>query len=177
MAMLIRALGEDDAAAYRELRVRALREHPEAFGRTPEEVDPVDAIARRLAENLGPDADFLLGAFDGRALVAASGCHREEGVKHRHIGYIWGVYVAPEARRTGLGRRIFEATVERGRAWPDLEQLWLEVTTVNAAARALYLSCGFQSIAVKTGSLKVGDRYYDEEFMVLHLRGPGVAAG
>jgi hypothetical protein len=36
--MLIRPLGPDDAAAFRALRVRALREHPEAFGRTPEEV-------------------------------------------------------------------------------------------------------------------------------------------
>jgi len=35
----IRPLEPADATAFRVLRVRALREHPEAFGRTPDEVE------------------------------------------------------------------------------------------------------------------------------------------
>jgi len=98
-----------------------------------------------------------------------AGCHRESAVKHRHGAHIWGVYVAPEHRRTGLGRRLFIATIDRARTWPDLESLWLDVTTVNEGARALYASCGFRTAGTKPRSLKVGDRYYDEELMVLDL--------
>ena len=42
--MLTRVLTAADASDFRALRIRALREHPEAFGRTPEEVQPVAAI-------------------------------------------------------------------------------------------------------------------------------------
>jgi ribosomal protein S18 acetylase RimI-like enzyme len=167
--MLIRALTPADAPAFRALRVRALRDHPEAFGRTPEEVDAVEVIAERFRRDAGSDLDFALGMFEGEALVGMAGCHRENAVKHRHVAYIWGVYVAPEHRRTGLGRRLFVAAVARARTWPDLEFLWLDVTTVNEGARALYASCGFRTAGTKPRSLKVGDRYYDEELMILDL--------
>ncbi len=167
--MLIRALTPADAPAFRDLRVRALRDHPEAFGRTPEEVDTVEVIAERFRLDAGSDHDFALGAFAGETLVGVAGCHRESAVKHRHRAHIWGVYVAPEHRRTGLGRRLFTATIDRARSWPDLEALWLDVTTVNEAARALYASCGFRPAGTRPRSLKVGDRYYDEELMVLDL--------
>ncbi len=175
--MLIRVIGPDDAATFRELRVRALREHPEAFGRTPEEVDSVEVLAARFQRAAGSDLDFTLGAFDGDALVAVAGCHREPLAKHRHVAYVWGVYVIPERRGTGLGRAIFQAVVERASTWPDLEQLWLDVTTTNENARALYASCGFRSIGVKARSLRVGAHlYYDEELMALDVRARDASA-
>lgn len=62
--MMIRALGQADAAAYRALRVRALRDHPEAFGRTPDEIEDAEALAERFAR-ASAELDFVLGAFDG----------------------------------------------------------------------------------------------------------------
>jgi hypothetical protein len=47
---MIRVLGPDDAAAFHDIRLRAVREHPEAFGGTPEEVDSVEAWAKRLVK-------------------------------------------------------------------------------------------------------------------------------
>jgi ribosomal protein S18 acetylase RimI-like enzyme len=167
----IRPLGPADARAFRELRVRALRDHPEAFGRTPEEVDSVEMLAERLRADAGSDVDFILGAFDGETLVGAVGCRRERLVKHRHTATIWGVYVTPDHRGTGLRRRLIVAAVARARTWRDLESLWLDVTTTNHGARALYASCGFRTVGIKPRTLKVGDRYHDEELMVLELWG------
>jgi len=166
---MIRPLGPDDAAAFRAVRMRALAEHPEAFGRTPAEVPGVQVLAEQVRQYAGSDVDFLLGAFDGAALVGTVGGHRERAVKQRHVAYIWGVYVAPERRRAGLGRELTLAAIARARAWPDVEFLWLDVTTTNRGARALYASCGFAGAAVKPRSLKVDGRYYDEELMVLDL--------
>ena len=168
--MLVRVLGPTDAAAFRALRIRALREHPEAFARTPEEVDSVEAWTERLGVHAGSDVDFLLGAFDVDALVGTAGCHRDRGAKQRHIGYVWGMYVVPEQRGKGLGRQLLLAALERARAWPDVEQVWLDVTIGNAGARALYASCGFRSIAVKPRALKVGGHYHDEELMALEVK-------
>jgi ribosomal protein S18 acetylase RimI-like enzyme len=169
--MTIRPLGPADAPAYRAQRVRALRDHPEAFGRSPEEVDSVEAWAEHFRADADSDVDFILGAFDGNTLVGVAGCRRERLVKHRHTAYIWGMYVAPEHRGTGLGRRLFVAAVARARTWPDLDSLWLDVTTTNHGARALYASCGFRTVGIKLRTLKVGDRYYDEELMMLDLGG------
>jgi ribosomal protein S18 acetylase RimI-like enzyme len=167
--MLIRPLAPSDASAFRALRIRALIDHPEAFGRTAQEVDSVEVWTERLRVDAGSELDCLLGAFESDRLVGIAGCHRERAVKQRHVAHIWGVYVVPEHRRTGLGRRIFAAALDRARTWPGLEQIWLDVTTVNTGARALYASYGFTSIAIKPRSLKVGDRYYDEELMALSL--------
>src|SRR5262245_36811695 len=168
--MVVRLLAAADAAAFRTQRVRALREHPEAFGRTPEEVDSVEVWTERLRIDAQSHLDFLLGAFEGDTLVGTVGCHRDRGAKHRHIAYVWGMYVVPEQRGKGLGRRLLLAALDRIRAWRDVEEVWLDVTIGNAAARALYASCGFKSIAIKPRALKVGEHYHDEELMALPLK-------
>jgi RimJ/RimL family protein N-acetyltransferase len=169
----IRPLDAADAPVFHQLRLCALRDHPDAFGRAPEEMEPVEVWAERLRVDAGPDVDFVLGAFDGDTLVGVAGCRRERWVKHRHMAIIWGMYVAPAQRGTGLGRRLLMAAVDRARTWPSLESLWLDVTTTNRGARALYASCGFRSIAVRPRTLKVGDHRYDEELMVLELHPTG----
>jgi ribosomal protein S18 acetylase RimI-like enzyme len=166
--VLIRAVGPADAVTFRAVRLRALRDHPEAFGRAPEEIDGVEVLAECFAR-ASAELDFVLGAFDGDALVGMIGCHREPLVKHRHTAYIWGVYVVPERRGAGLGGRLLDVCLGRAREWPDLDSVWLEVTTTNRDARALYASRGFKSVAIKPRTLKVGDRYHDEELMSLQL--------
>ncbi len=135
--------------------------------------------AEHFRADANSDVDFVLGAFDGDTLVGAAGCRRERLVKHRHTAYIWGMYVAPGHRGTGFGRRLLITAVARARTWRDLESLWLDVTTTNAGARALYASCGFRTVAIRPRTLQVGDRYYDEELMVLDVdgRAPESAAG
>jgi len=165
--MIARVLREADAPAFYALRQRALREHPEAFGMSPEEVGPVEVVAERFRTETA--SSFVVGAFDP-GLVGIVGCVRERGVKQRHVAMIWGMYVAPEARGGGVGRRLLAAVIEQARRWPDLEQLCLDVVTVQTEARALYQSCGFEVVGLKRRRVKVADRYYDEEHMELPLR-------
>jgi len=164
----MRPLTAADAEAYRAVRVRALTEHPEFFGRAIEEVETLAEIAERLAPGSDGQERFVLGAFE-EALVGITGCARDRGLKHRHKGMIWGMYVLPAARGHGLGRRLLLDAIARARGWPGLEQLVLGVATHNEPARALYRSCGFEVFGVERRALKVGARYVDEERMVLRL--------
>lgn len=169
--MDIRQLFEADTEIYQALRLRGLREHPDAFGSSYEEEAPrsLDVVAERLR----PIGDnFVLGAWESETLVGTVGFWRENHVKTRHKGGIWGVYVVPEARGAGVGRALMEAALVRVRSLSGLERVNLEVAANNLAARALYLSMGFVPFGTEPHALKVDGRYVDEELMVLPLLDP-----
>ena len=167
-ALETRLLTEADAEVYRRVRLRALREHPEFFGRAYEEAETLEETVEQLRTRHAGRESFILGAFEAE-LVGITSCSRDRGVKHRHKALIWGMYVAPEARGHGIGRTLLREAIRRARAWPGLEQIVLGVATHNEAARALYRSCGFEVFGVERRALKVGARYVDEEHMVLRL--------
>ena len=166
--MDIRELTAADAEIFRELRLRALQEEPEAFGSSWEEENarPLEqTVARLRAEGM-----TAFGAFDADGnLVGMVRLFRHDGAKVRHKADIISMYVAPEVRGRGVGRMLMEAAIERARATPDVEQLLLAVNVTNAPARNLYLSLGFEPFGREPLALKLGDRYYDEEMMVLFL--------
>lgn len=171
----IRALTIADAAAYRTCRLRALRDHPEAFGMSYEEeaARPIERTIDRIKREWNGLDNFMLGAFNGVDLIGTAHFHRDQYVKSRHIGYVTAMYVAPEARGQRVGRRLMTALIDRTRRIDDLEQIHLSVTTINTAARNLYRSLGFQSYGVERRAIKWQEQYYDLDLMVLWLDMPG----
>jgi len=161
---LIRVVTEADVDGFRALRLRALAEEPESFGASAEDFAAMAMpdVAARLRTT--GDA-FVLGAFLPD-LAGMVGFAREGGQKRTHKGFIWGMYVAPEARGQGVGRALMTDALTRAAALPGLEQIHLGVVTTNAAARALYRSLGFSAYGTERRALKVGDRYVDEELMI-----------
>ena len=169
--MTIRPLGPADAPAYRAQRLRALRDHPEAFGRTPEEVDAVEVWANTSARNPTPTATSSSAPSTATRSPAspAAAASAPSSIATRRTS---GACTSPPSIAAPVSaRRLFVAAVTRARTWPDLDSLWLNVTTTNHGARALYASCGFRTVGIKPRTLKVGDRYYDEELMMLDLGG------
>jgi RimJ/RimL family protein N-acetyltransferase len=130
---------------------------------------PLEAVATRLAAD--PATSVVLAAAPAPAapLVGVVGCYRESGRKRRHVGVVWGMFVAPEARGRGLGHALLSALVARARSWPELEQLTLTVVPENAAARALYLRHGFRPVGLAPRALRDELRHYDLESFWLPL--------
>ena len=80
--------------------------------------------------------------------------------------------VAPEARRTGLGRALTQAFAARASAL-HAEAAFLEVAADNVAARTLYRSCGWLEAGLRR-------RYYgpDVDGIVMRLPlGPAQEGG
>ena len=164
--MEIRFLTADDAAEWLRLRVEALERDPEAFGASLEEYQSLDIeeVKRRLWSSA--DA-FVAGAFENGQMLGMGGFFREKGPKTRHKGCIWGVYVTPVARGKRLGRRMMEMLLERGRGVQGVKQILISVAITQAAAMNLYRSLGFEPYGREPRALKIGDRFIDEEHMVL----------
>jgi GNAT superfamily N-acetyltransferase len=167
--VVIRRLVAGDASLYWQTRNQGLKEFPDAFTTSYEEgvATPPEKLSARFGGN---NDDFVLGAFaeDG-ALLGTAGFTRESRVKQRHKGLIIGMYVTPVARGTGLGKRLLLALIEEARRIDGLEQLLLTVTHSNDAARNLYLRAGFVSFGVEPRAIRVGESYFDKEFMWLDL--------
>jgi RimJ/RimL family protein N-acetyltransferase len=164
-------LDENDAESFRALRLRALQESPEAFGSSYEETaaQSLASMARRLRTDPEAPHDFYLGAFDP-AIIGMIGFQRETRRKTQHTGTIRSLYVAAHARGRGVGHALLERGIAEARLQPGLEQLFLAVVSTNEAARRLYAAHGFTVYGVEPHALKLDDRYYDEDLMVLRLR-------
>jgi ribosomal protein S18 acetylase RimI-like enzyme len=170
----IRPLAQDDAAAFRAIWLRALREHPEAFGASWEEERerPVEAFAARLRDELGSAERYALGAFAGATLLGIITFQRWPLVKFRHSAQLSGMYVTPEARGRGVGRQLLDQVVARARRLEGLDQIKLAVVAANDAARALYRSIGVVSYGVEPAGLKWNGQRFDLDRMALELSDP-----
>lgn len=163
----IRALGKSDLEEFWQLRLRALKEEPESFAASYEEsVEMLPADIEKRLEN--SNNAFVLGAFTPK-LAGMIGFYRRQGLKVKHKGVIWGMYVAPESRTQGLGKALILSTVELASKFGDVEELLLTVGAQNKSAHRLYSACGFKSYSVEPGALKLGDRYFNDEWMALKL--------
>ncbi len=168
--MEIQPLTEADAAAFWAVRLRAVREHPEAFGWSFDELR--DTPPETVTSNFHSDwvvGGFMLGAFEGGRIVGTLGLRRSQPEKQRHKGTIRPVYVAPEVRGRGVAASLLAEAIRRARELPDLEVLELSVGVTNDRARRLYAAFGFEEYGVEQWALKVGDRYVDEVLMTLRL--------
>ncbi len=152
-----------DAVLYRDIRLEALRTNPEAFGSTfeIEDAQPLTWFSAGLASST------LLGAFRDAQLLAIAGFAIQQGPKKAHKGFIWGMYVRPDARRAGIGRRLIEAILDLARHHVELVQL--TVVRENEQARHLYASLGFLEYGIETNALKQDGRYYDDVLMAKNL--------
>ncbi|HEY2104858.1 MAG TPA: GNAT family N-acetyltransferase, partial [Candidatus Binataceae bacterium] len=111
-----------------------------------------------------------LGAFVEGELAGIATFVRDIGVKNRHKGHIYGVFVSAAQRGKGVGRALIRALLEKAKQDASLEHILLCVATCQEAARQLYCGCGFEVFGTEPHALKVGSRYIDEEHMILRIR-------
>lgn len=173
MEQTIRLLTPDDAPNFLALRLRGLRECPDAFAASPEEEE------HRSPENVrawvqSTEAGAIIGAFEREAggaelLVGLAGVHREEMIKLRHKAILWGMYVAPESRGRGIGMAVLAFALEHAARVLRVRQVNLGVNTRNAAAIALYRKAGFEEYGIEKGFLFVDGVYHDEYQMVCRV--------
>jgi ribosomal protein S18 acetylase RimI-like enzyme len=168
--MQVRTLGPADAAAFHALRLRGLQEFPDAFASSFEEEAPLalEEIAKRLEPR---DDRAVFGSYAGDLLCGVVGIQREGMAKLRHKAVLWGMYVAPEARRAGHGEALIRFALQHAWAKLQVAQVNLGAHTLNEDALRLYRKVGFEVFGTEVGSLRVNGQPQDEYHMVCRAQG------
>ncbi|MBL8520868.1 MAG: GNAT family N-acetyltransferase [Betaproteobacteria bacterium] len=167
--MTVRRLLPSDAEQFQSVRLCGLQECPSAFASSHEEEvgTPLEVVAQRLAHK--PDG-AIFGWFAGPALRGVVGVQREGMSKLAHKAYIWGMYVAPDARRSGVGQELLVHALAYARDELGVRQVNLGVNTQNAAAISLYRRVGFEVYGTEREFLLVDGVLHDEHHMVCQVR-------
>jgi Cys-tRNA(Pro) deacylase len=133
----IEQITPDEWERWRELRLAALSDAPDAFGSNLAQW--FDAPEQRWRDRLGwRSAANFVAALDGQDVGMASGIESDDP----GLAELISMWVAPTGRGRGVGDALLEA-VRRWAAARGIPVLALDVVVTNEAARALYARHGF----------------------------------
>ena len=104
----------------------------------------------------------------GDPLAGMAGLSFETRIKRRHVAHLWGVFVRPEQRGSGLARALVAAAIEKARGRVD--HLRLAVDAANGPAVGLYRSLGFVAYGLEPAGLRTEGVDSDDLLMTLDLR-------
>lgn len=127
---------------YKSVRLRALQDTPTAFGSTyaKESALSQNDWVKRVDTWNGPSGVCYLGIDNDEPCGIIAGYFDENDPRRAWVASMW---VAPTHRRTGLGTMLMDA-VKSWAASCEAAELYLMVTSNNAAAMRFYERCGFK---------------------------------
>ena len=162
----IRSATEEDATAYRDLRLEALRSHPEAFSSdyAANLAKPMTFWTERLRSNSADGAVMIHFAVHDQQLIGMCGIARADSPKTQHSATIVGMYVRPDWRGFRIGETLVTACVDWARTH-GVKVVKLAVVTTNAPAIRCYARCGFQVYGIEPQALYYDSVFYDELLM------------
>jgi RimJ/RimL family protein N-acetyltransferase len=128
-----------DWREFRDIRLRALGDAPDAFSMTLADAEHLteDGWRRRLST-----PDPILVVRDGGTPIAMAGGWVPSEQHDQMV--VWGMWTAPEARGHGHARSLVAWLLDWA-SQRDITTVELHVTEGNDAARRLYEQCGFEA--------------------------------
>ena len=163
----VRPLTSEDIPALIALRRAGLEQEPHSFGASPGD-DRATQDPRYLEGALRDPDQTILGAF-APGLVGMVGVYRDRLVKARHKAHIWGMYVSPDGRGKGTGKRLMKAALQWAGHQEGIIQVHLIVSAQTPVAQNLYRSLGFTLWGTEPSALRINGELVDDQHMVRKL--------
>ena len=140
--MKVRRLEPQEAALHREVRLRALRDAPDAFAETAAEVEARPSsyweyLTRSVTE---PGRHVMFLACEEGAICGSIYGLRDP--ERSGSGRVGGTWVAPTHRRQGIGAALLLAVISWARE-QRFERMRLWAPAASATALAFYYEAGF----------------------------------
>ncbi len=156
-------LQPDEWQEYKNIRIEALQNEPQAFGANYEDAlkkpdeEWIDRVKAAVTEN----KDIMLFARVDGKIVGMIGAYFHKSPETETVGNIWGVYVSEAYRGKGVAKKLMEKLLERLRA-KGLHEAKLEVNVEQSAALGLYQKMGFVIVEKLEKALVKNGKYYNE---------------
>ena len=140
-----------------------------------EEVPPdVDEMRRRFATLTEAGYPYLVAEIDDRVLgYSYCGPYRPRQAYRYSVEN--SVYLAPEAARRGIGRRLLAALIERATALGKRQMVAVIGDSANQASIGLHAALGFRMVGKIEGAGFKHGRWVDSVLMQRPL-GPGLSS-
>jgi RimJ/RimL family protein N-acetyltransferase len=141
--MKIRRIRLGESALYREVRLSALKESPDAFTTTYESAakrSPESWQSQADGSAKGTDRATFLAFAEGEPIGIAA-LYRDEGKDEGEILQVW---ISPELRGTGIAAELVEAVIDWGRS-QRITRIRAGITEGNSRALRFYMKMGFTS--------------------------------
>jgi len=142
----IRRLRPDEAPRFKQVRLQALQDAPEAFGSTyADAIQRSDASWQQQTENSAAgDQRATFIACLGDQTVGLAALYRQP--EDQTIGEMLQVWVAPASRSDGTAVALIMALLDWGRA-QGMQTVWAAVKTDNQRALRFYERLGFSLLS------------------------------
>lgn len=142
---------------YRELRLRALKTDPQAFGQSYEEAlnHPEERWRQRLID-AGQGRSWLVFAERNGRLIGMSGAHQWPEDIAANRAMIIAVFVDESARGQGIGEQLVQLVMDELIA-AGLDSAILAVNPVQTAAVRLYEKMGFRVTGTEVNLMGTGE--------------------
>ena len=166
-AVEIITLRVDEWPLYKQIRVEAVTDSPQAFGSNREQqlVHPDSFWQKRLEDAARGESQWLLFARSAGDLVGMIGAYRDENTSQEAT--VISVYVTPSARGRGISALLMKAILEKLRQ-AGMRKVWIGVNIEQKAALHLYQKTGFQVVATEHNRMGDGE-FHDEYRMAMML--------
>jgi ribosomal protein S18 acetylase RimI-like enzyme len=155
-----------DWQAYRAIRLAMLQESPRSFGGTHAGAASFDEQLwqERLAESV-----VLLASVD--QIPAGLATYSDHDMADQGDSALFGMWVDPRRRGTGVGRALVDAVVAQARA-AGRRRVVLDVVSDNAPATGLYERAGFVPTG-RTSPYPHDEAVHEVEMELVLGDGPG----
>ena len=141
MAIEIKRITPDEWALLRDLRLDSLRDSPDAFGQRLDEAalfDDADWKATAKAASSGDRRTWFIARDEDQPVGLVQGRRRPPDAC-----LLFSMWVAPDARRLGVGRALVHAVDDWARGW-GAKRVILWVLAGNEGAHRFYEDIGFR---------------------------------
>lgn len=161
----IEILGPEQWQDYREIRLKALKSDPTAFGESYERevVKSEQEIRQKLSNQ---DYQTYIARIDNKiTAMAVSSLEKPQHVEH--LAKLHSIFTDPDFRKQGIGSKLLERVLNDLHQNPITSRVILSVNNEQEVAKQMYEKLGFVQYGLGKKEMKVDGKYYDMAQMEL----------